>query len=104
MLRTLSLIAALVVALGAVGLIDHAWKTRQMHRADVAWWFCANDRTGCGSNPERLEHRADRIEQAWQERERVYTLLLGALIGAGVMTVLGRGRSRRGPVASPLHS
>lgn len=87
--------------LATVGLVDHARKARQMHRADVAWWYCLNEKTGCGKNPEGLEHRADRIEQGWQQRERVYTLLFGVLIGAGAMAGLSGRSRRRPPVVSP---
>ncbi len=65
-----------------------------MHRAEVAWWFCENHRVGCGKDPERLEHRADRIERGWQQRERIYTVLLGMLLGAGLMAGLGAPRQQ----------
>lgn len=87
-LKQLLVIAALAVAVVAVGLVDHHLKATRMHRADVAWWYCVNRQVGCGLNPEQLEHRADRIERGWQQRERGYILICGVLIGAALMAVL----------------
>lgn len=93
-LRTLTTITVLLLLLAGAAFADHAYKMRRMHRAEVAWWFCENQQVGCGRDPERLEHRADRIERGWQQRERVYTVLLGMLLGAGLMAGLGALRQR----------
>lgn len=101
MLRALGIILALTVLLGTVTLVDHARKASAMHRADVAWWYCSNQKIDCGSDPEAVEHRAGHIESGWQQRERIYTLLFGAFIGAGVTIVLGTWSRRRPPAVIP---
>lgn len=77
-------IAALIVV--GVAFTDHTRKAAQMHRADAAWWRCVDDRLGCGSDPELLEHKSDRIEEGWQGRERAYKGVL-VLLGAGAVLI-----------------
>jgi hypothetical protein len=98
--RKLLALAALALVLTAVALADHEYKGTRMHRADVAWWYCVNRSVGCGSDPERLEHRADGIERSWTRRERVYTVLLGMVLGAALAVGLGE-RGRRGALTEP---
>jgi hypothetical protein len=101
-LRTLATISVLAILVGIVGYADHRHKSTEMQRADVAWWYCANDHVGCGDDAEAVEHRADRIEASWQTRERAYTLLIGGLIGAAAMSLIaalplrGSERAQRG--------
>lgn len=101
-LRTLATISVLAILVGIVGYADHRHKSTEMQRADVAWWYCANEHVGCGQDSEAVEHRADHIEASWQTRERAYTLLIGGLIGAAAMALIaarpsrGSERGRRG--------
>jgi hypothetical protein len=85
--RAAKLVAAICIAvavIAGVAVADHARKNGQMHRADVAWWYCMHDGRGCGNNPEIAEHKADRIEEGWQRRERVYAAMIATLTAGGL--------------------
>jgi hypothetical protein len=95
--RAAKLVAAICIAvavIAGVAVADHARKNGQMHRADVAWWHCEHEGTGCGSDPELAEHKADRIEAGWQRRERAYTAAVAALAVAAA-GIGGAGAVRR---------
>ena len=93
----LLVIGGLLLVLVGVAFADHRHKAEQMQRADVARWYCEHENQGCGADPEELEHRSERIEHGWQQRERGYTLLLGALAGSAVTVALGARRSGAEP-------
>ena len=72
------------VAVTAFGVGDHEWKKRRLHRAEVAEWFCTHKGTRCS------EADGDRVEAAWNRRERIEIALAAGLAVVGVAAALGR--------------
>jgi hypothetical protein len=82
------LAAAALVALAAV--LDHRNKQQRENRAESAEWYCAHRGTQCGGAS------SSRIEEHWEQRERVYELLFVACGGTALgSAALGRFRARR---------
>jgi hypothetical protein len=64
---SIGVVAAVGVAvITTIAAVDHARKTRALHRADVAAWYCAHRGQHCD------ERKSDDIEDSWSARERVY--------------------------------
>jgi len=72
----------LFVAVGIAGIVDHHLKTKRMNRAEVSEWFCKHEQARCGGPS------SQRIEDAWNERERGYLIALGVIAVAGATFIV----------------
>ena len=84
----------LAVGIAAAAVADHRHKNARMGPANVASWYCQHRGQRCD------EPQADKVEAAWQGRERVYRVSFWA-VSLGGMTALvlrlrPRARSSRG--------
>lgn len=89
--RLTILVVALVVlagGIGAVAVADHRHKNARMGPANVASWYCEHRGQRC------RQPQAERIEAAWQHREKVYRVSFWAVSLAGMTALVLRLRSR----------
>jgi hypothetical protein len=85
-LAAVAVTLVLLAAIGAAGVVDHTLKTRRMNRAEVSEWYCEHTQTRCGGPS------SNRVEHAWNRRERGYQIALGVVLAAGVLTIVKRRR------------
>jgi hypothetical protein len=78
---------AVLAAIAVTGIVDHAYKRHRMNQAEESEWYCEHKQTRCGGPS------SQKIEDAWNERERGYQVALGVIALAGAtLTVAVRGR------------
>ena len=76
----LSLLCLAVAGLiGVAAIVDHRHKREQIGRAELATWFCEHEHARCGGPS------SERIEAAWNHRQRVYEAGVIAFGAAGLI-------------------
>jgi len=70
---------------GITAIADHHWKNVRGDRAEIAEWYCQHQGIRCGGAS------SAGIEARWNQRERVYVIVVSVLGAAGIVLLGAEG-------------